>query len=324
MTSLPHSAQAVVADIVRSGFVEGHHYGSVVAISPEGRVEWSVGDVVSPVLPRSCNKPLQAVAMLEAGLDLPPDLLALASASHSGEQMHLDGVRRLLERVGLTEKDLQCPVDWPMIDSVRDKALRAGDEPSRLYMNCSGKHAAMLATCVTNGWDTATYLSPDHPLQQRIVETFARLTGEPVSVVAVDGCGAPLLSTSLTGLARAFRTLAVATEGPERAVAEAIRSHPELVSGSTRDELTLLSAIPGAIGKAGAEACYAVALPDGRAFAMKIDDGGARARPVVMAAAMERSGVLELPGVDADAVRRTREHVLLGGGVPVGEIRAAL
>ncbi|WP_292602068.1 asparaginase [Nocardioides sp. REDSEA-S30_B4] len=324
MTSLPHSAQAVVAEIVRSGFVEGHHYGSVVALSPDGRVEWSVGDVDSLVLPRSCNKPLQAVALLEAGLVLPPDLLALASASHSGEQMHLDGVRRLLERVGLTEDDLQCPVDWPMIDAVRYEALRAGAEPSRLFMNCSGKHAAMLATCAANGWDTATYLDPTHPLQQQIVETFSRLTGETVDTIAVDGCGAPLLSTSLTGLARAFRTLAVATEGPETAVAEAIRSHPELVSGSTRDELALLRAIPGAIGKAGAEACYAVALPDGRASALKIDDGGARARPVVMAAALERSGVLDLPGVDAAAVRRTGEHVLLGGRVPVGEIRAAL
>lgn len=323
MTSLPRSGQAMVAEIVRSGFVEGHHYGSVVALAPDGSVEWSVGDVASPVLPRSCNKPLQAVAMVEAGLDLPPDLLALASASHSGEQMHLEGVRRLLERVGLSEDDLRCPVDWPMIDSVRDTALRAGAEPSRLSMNCSGKHAAMLATCVTNEWDTATYLSPEHPLQQRILATFDRLTGEPVETVAVDGCGAPLLSTSLTGLARAFRALAVATEGPEQRVADAIRADPELVSGATRDELMLLRAIPGAVAKAGAEACYAVALPDGRTFALKIDDGGARARPVVMAAALERSGVLDLPGVDAAAVRRTGEHVLLGGGVPVGEIRAA-
>lgn len=323
MTSLPRSSQTAVAEIVRSGFIEGHHYGSVVAISPEGHVEWSVGDVDSPVLPRSCNKPLQAVAMLEAGLDLPPDLLALASASHSGEQQHLDGVRRLLERAGLTEEDLRCPVDWPMIDAVRDEALRAGAEPSRLFMNCSGKHAAMLATCVANDWDTETYLEPTYPLQRQILETFSRLTGETVDTVAVDGCGAPLLSTSLAGLARAFRALAVATDGPEQAVAEAIRLHPQLVSGSTRDELGLLRAIPDAIGKAGAEACYAVALSDGRAFALKIDDGGARARPVVMAAALERSGVLNLPGVDAAAVRRTGEHVLLGGGVPVGEIRAA-
>lgn len=308
---------------MRSGFVEGRHHGSVVALAPDGSVKWFVGDVDSPVLPRSCNKPLQAVAMAEQGLDLPPDLLALACASHSGEAMHLGGVRRLLGVAGLSEDDLQCPVDWPMIDSVRDEALRSGASASRVFMNCSGKHAAMLATCGARGWDTATYLSPEHPLQQAIVETFARLTGEAVSTIAVDGCGAPLLSTSLTGLARAFRTVALATSGAEYAVASAIRAHPELVSGSTRDERALLSAIPGAIGKAGAEACYAVALPDGRAFALKIEDGGARARPVVMAAALARSGVLEMDGVDAGAVRRTGEHLLLGGGVPVGEVRAA-
>jgi L-asparaginase II len=295
----------------------------VVALAPDGSVAWAVGDVDSPVLPRSCNKPLQAVAMVEAGLDLPPDLLAMACASHSGEAMHLEAVQRILAGAGLSEDDLQCPVDWPMIDGVRDEALRSGASASRLFMNCSGKHAAMLATCVANGWDTATYLSPAHPLQQAILATFARLTGEPVDTVAVDGCGAPLLSASLTGLARAFRSLAVASSGAESRVAEAIRAHPELVSGSTRDELALLRAVPGAIGKAGAEACYAVALPDGRAFALKIEDGGARARPVVMAAALARSGVLEMAGVDAEAVRRTGRHVLMGGGVPVGEVRAA-
>ncbi len=131
-------------------------------------------------------------------------------------------------------------------------------------------------------------------------------------MTAVDGCGAPLLSTSLTGLAHGFRTLAVATDGPERRVAEAIRSHPAYVSGTTRDELTLLTAIPGAIGKAGAEACYAVALPDGRAFALKIDDGGARARPVVMAEALRRSGVPTEPGVDADALDDTGRVPVLG------------
>ena len=173
------------------------------------------------------------------------------------------------------------------------------------------------------GWDTATYLAPDHPLQQAIAETFARLTGEPVTTVAIDGCGAPLLSTSLVGLARAFATLAAATEGPEQRVAEAIRQHPQYVSGTTRDELRLHRAVPGLIGKAGAESCYAVALPDGRAWALKTDDGAARVRPVLMAEALRRSGVLAEQGVDSEAVAATGRHDLLGGGKPVGEIRAA-
>lgn len=316
-------APVVVAEVVRSGFVEGHHYGSVVALRADGSVDWSVGDVDSPVLPRSSNKPVQALGMVRLGLDLPPDLLALACASHSGEPFHLDGVRRILALAGLDESALQNIPDYPLDDAAKEAAIRAGDERSSLFMNCSGKHAAMLLTCVTNGWDTATYLSPDHPLQQGIAAAFAELTGEPVAVTAVDGCGAPLLSTSLTGLARAFRALAVAEEGPERRVADAIRAYPAFVSGTTRDERALLTAVPGAIGKAGAEACYAVALPDGRAFALKIDDGGARARPVAMAEALRRTGVPSDPGVDAEALDDTGRVAVLGAGEPVGEVRAA-
>lgn len=314
----------VIAEIVRSGVVEGHHYGHVVALAPDGSVDWAVGNPDRPVFPRSCNKPVQALGMVRAGLDLPPDLLAVACASHSGEDFHVDAVRRILASAGLDEEALQCPPDYPLADPVKEELLRSGGKPVPVRMNCSGKHAAMLATCVARGWDTATYLRPDHPLQAAIAETFGDLTGEPVAHVAVDGCGAPLLSASLAGLARAFRTLALATEGAEHRIATAIREHPTYVSGTTRDEAALLRAIPGAIGKAGAESCYAVALPDGRAFALKCDDGAPRARPVVMAAALRRSGVDRLDGVDAAALDATGAHPLYGGGVQVGEIRACL
>jgi L-asparaginase II len=314
-------APVVVAEIVRSGFVEGHHYGSLVILDRDGEVEWSIGDVESPILPRSCNKPIQALGMLRAGLDLDGELLALACASHSGEPFHLDGARRILEGAGLTEADLQTPLGYPLDDDARDQLIRAGGAQSSIAMNCSGKHAAMLATCVANGWDTKTYLEADHPLQRAIADTFAELTGEPVAVVATDGCGAPLLSASLIGLARAFRTLATADAGPERRVAEAIRAFPEWTSGTRRDEAALLRAIPGSIGKAGAESCYAVALADGRAVALKTDDGAPRVRPVLMAAALERMGIPDEPGIDGPAVRRTGVVELLGGGRPVGAIR---
>ena len=314
----------VIAEIVRSGFVEGHHYGSAVALGADGSVAFAVGDVTAPILPRSCNKPIQALGMLHAGLDLEEELLALACASHSGEPFHVEGVRRILAGAGLDESDLQTPPDYPLDDDARESVIRADGHKAPVLMNCSGKHAAMLKTCVINGWDTATYLDPSHPLQQQIAQTFAEVTGEDIAVVATDGCGAPLLSTSLSGLARAFGRIASATEGPEARIADAIRNHPEYVSGTSRDELTLLRAIPGAIGKAGAESCYAVALPDGRSFATKTDDGAARARPVVMAALLARMGVDVEDGVDTDAVRRTGEHVLLGGGRPVGEIRATV
>jgi L-asparaginase II len=326
-------APVIVAEIVRSGFVEGHHYGSVVALEADGSVAWSVGDVESQIFPRSCNKPMQAVGMLRSGLDLDGKLLALACASHSGEPFHIEGAREILARAGLDESALQTPPDYPIDDLAREALLRAGGEKSRIAMNCSGKHAAMLATCVVNGWDTATYRDPEHPLQVTITETFESLTGEPATMVAVDGCGAPLLSASLTGLARAFRTMSLATDGPERKVADAVRAYPEYTSGTRRDEAQLLRAVPGAIGKGGAESCYAVGLPDGRAVALKTDDGAGRVRPVLMAAALERLGVLSGGGgleahsvstsitVDVEAVRRTGVVEVLGGGGPVGSIR---
>jgi L-asparaginase II len=319
--------QPIVAEIVRSGFVEGHHYGSVVALAADGSIDWSVGDVERPILARSCNKPLQALAMVRCGLDLRADLLALACASHSGESFHVDGVRRILDGAGLTDEALQTPPDYPLDDGTRDAVIRAGGARAPILMNCSGKHAAMLATCVLNGWDVATYLRPEHPLQEAIKATFMEFTREDARV-AVDGCGAPLLSSSLVGLARAFGRVAVGVDGAGAhdpaavRVAAAIRNHPAYVSGSARDERALLAAIPGAIGKAGAESCYAVALSDGRAFAIKTDDGSPRVRPVLMAAALVRSGIDREAGVDGAAVRRTGEVALLGGGLPVGHLRA--
>jgi len=320
LTAMP--APVVVANIVRSGFVEGHHYGSVVALATDGTVDWSVGDVESQILPRSCNKPIQAVGMLRAGLALDGALLALAAASHSGERFHIDGVRRILAGAALDETALQTPPGYPLDEGVRDGFIRAGHDESSIAANCSGKHAAMLATCFVNGWDTSTYLAPDHPLQVAIRDAFESLTGEQVNAVAVDGCGAPLLSTSLVGLARAFRALALAEAGPEARVAAAFRDHPEFASGTHRDEAKLLRAVPGAVVKAGAESCYALGLADGRAVALKVDDGAPRVRPVLMAAALRRMGADTEAGVDGEAVRETGEVPVYGGGRVVGGISA--
>ncbi len=319
----------VIAEVVRSGFVEGHHRGSVVALAADGSVAWQLGDGGRLVLPRSCLKPIQALGMLRAGLDLPPELLALACASHAGEGFHLDGVRAILAGAGLDEAALRTPPDLPLEQATREAYLRAGGERSPLVMNCSGKHAAMLATCVIRGWPLDDYRRPDHPLQQALAATVAELTGE-TPTVAVDGCGAPALSASLLGLARAFRLLARG-EGVSGAadleaarVADAIRDHPAYVSGTGRDEVRLLRAVPGMIAKLGAEACYVAALPDGRAWALKVDDGGDRARPVVMAAALLRDGLGEEAGVDRAVLESLARMELVGGGRPVGDVRALL
>ena len=308
----------MLADVVRSGFVEGHHRGSVIALAADGSRVLALGVPDAPVFPRSSNKPLQAVGMLESGLDLDGELLALACASHSGEPFHIDGVRRILAGAGLSEADLQTPPDWPVDETAKLDLVRAGAAKESVLMNCSGKHAAMLATCVANGWDTATYREPEHPLQLALLAAVERLAGEPVAATGVDGCGAPLFALSLTGLARAFAAVATAPAGtPEHRVAEAIRAHPAWVGGTRRDVTALVAGVPGLIAKDGAEGVYAAALPDGRAVALKIEDGTQRARPPVMVAA------LRALGVDEPVLDDLAESELLGGGQPVGSVRVA-
>jgi L-asparaginase II len=323
----------IVAEVVRSGFVEGRHHGSVVVTAPDGTVEWSAGVVDRPMFPRSSNKPMQALGMLRNGLSLNGELLALAGASHSGEAFHLDGVRRILAGAGLDESALRTPAAYPIDDQARDEWIHTGHTIDPITMNCSGKHAAMLATCVANDWPThdyrstdasgqesiLDYRSPEHPVQQVIRTAIEDSAGEKASYTAVDGCGAPLLAISLAGLARSFGLFAsAAPDSLEGRIADAFRTHPEYASGTRRDEAALMRAVPGLFCKAGAEGVYAVGLPDGRGLAVKIDDGASRARAVVMAAALQRIGI------DNDVIRTQRESPLLGGGLPVGAVRPTL
>ena len=309
----------VVAEVVRSGFVEGRHHGTVVALRADGATAFEVGDVRAPVFPRSSNKPMQAVAVLRAGLDLPPDLLAVAAASHSGEPAHLERVCRILAGAGLDESALRNTPDLPLHVPSAHEHLRGGGRPDSLHQNCSGKHAAMLAACVRAGWPVDSYLDPDHPLQRLVRQVIEESAGEPVAAVGVDGCGAPLFAVSLLGLARAFRRLVLAPAGtPQRRVADAMRTHPDLVGGTGRDVTALMAGLPGCVAKDGAEGVYAAALPDGTAVALKVEDGAARARVPVMVEALRRLGV------DAPVLGELAETPVLGHGRPVGAVRATL
>ncbi|MGW7055545.1 asparaginase [Streptomyces sp. NPDC054887] len=308
----------VLAEVVRSGFVEGHHRGSLVVLAADGSVELEMGDPYAPVFPRSSNKPMQAAAILRAGLDLSGERLALAAASHSGERFHLDLVRKMLAEAGLTEAHLQTPPDLPLDPVEAESYLAAGGVRERLTMNCSGKHAAMLAVCGLNGWDAASYLDPGHPLQQLVLRVVEEASGERVAAVGTDGCGAPLMGISLVGLATAFRSFVLAEPGTaERRVADAMRAHPEYVAGTRRPDTWLMREVPGTLSKMGAEAVQAVALPDGRALAFKVDDGATRALGPVLARALRRLGV------DVPVVERIGRSPLMGGAAEVGEIRAA-
>ena len=308
--------------MIRSGFAESRHRGALVVTGPGGEKVLQAGEVSAAMFPRSANKPLQAAGMLRCGLDLDGPLLALAAASHSGEQFHIAGVREILTAAGLGAEALRCPPALPLDDQAMRGLLRAGGEPDRLHMNCSGKHAAMLATCAAAGWPAGTYLDPQHPLQIEIRRTVEHLSGETVPTVGVDGCGAPLFALSLTGLARAFRALVMAEPGsPERRVADSIRAHPAWTSGTTRAERALMEAVPGLLLKSGAEGVQAFALPDGRAGAIKIEDGAARALPAIIVPLLRSLGVAAADGVDVAALGRIASVPVQGGGRTVGHVR---
>ena len=309
------SVNPVLAEVIRSGFVESRHRGAIAALAPDGTFAFTAGSANTPISPRSSNKPLQATAMLTAGLPLDGELLALAAASHSGEDFHVQGVHDILDFAGLTDRDLQCPTSLPLDEPTARRLIRESDTPeSRVRMNCSGKHAAMLVTCIANDWPTETYRDPGHPLQRHIRKTIEELARAPVAAVGVDGCGAPLFALTLGGLARAYRALVLAEPGTAgRKVADAMRKFPEWTSGTTRDENRLMASIPGLLLKGGAEGVDAFALPDGSAAAVKIEDGNARARTPVTVA------ILAALGVQPPAELAT--SVVIGGDSPVGEIR---
>ncbi|MBM4791977.1 asparaginase [Streptomyces sioyaensis] len=311
-------AHVPVAHVVRGGMIEGVHHGSVVVLAADGSVAYQAGDIEVACYPRSALKPLQAVGLLRAGLPpLDEELLALVAASHSGEERHLAGARRILAPAELTEDDLRNVPDLPYDPAVRDEWIRRGLGPSRLAQNCSGKHAAMLLTARTRGWRLDDYLDAGHPLQQELAATVEDLTGQRIAHVTVDGCGAPLFSVSLHGLTRAAARLATAAPGTDEGrVAAAMRAHPEMVSGSNRDVARLVRAVPGLLAKDGFEGVQVAALPDGRAVGVKIADGGDRARMPVTAAA------LALCGVDPGVLAAFATAPVLGGGAPVGTLRA--
>jgi L-asparaginase II len=273
----------VLAEVTRSGVVESVHAGHVVLLNADGSILFQLGDPTLDIYSRSSLKSIQASAMVRAGLDIEPRLLALVCASHSGTPMHQQGAQAILAKVGLDEHSLKCILDRPL-----DEELRRTSEPTRLAMNCSGKHAGMLATCVINGWPTETYLEPTHP------------------------CGAPLFLFSLLGLARAIRNLTISTDPIHQDVAQACRDFPEMVAGPGRLGTRMMQNIPGLFMKEGAEAVNVASLPDGRTLAIKISDGNQRAMSAITAAALAKFGV------DAHEVPINT----LGAGLPIGTIRA--
>ncbi len=303
---------AVLAEYVRDGVVESEHRGFLVALNADGTIFKSLGDIETKIYPRSTVKCAQASAMVRHGLTLEPRLLALAQSSHSGAAMHMDGAREILTSVGLDESALQCALDRPLGDSER----RAwGDAaPTRIAMNCSGKHAAMIATCVINKWPVGNYLDASQPLQAAIKAEIEVLAGEKISVTSTDGCGAPLFLISVIGLARAIRVITISADPIHKSVMDAARAFPEMVGGVGRHNTEMMQEVPGLFMKDGAEAVNVSSLSDGRTFVFKVSDGSLRAFRTIVHACLKDFGI---------DTSFTPEKVM-GGPRVIGTIRATI
>jgi L-asparaginase II len=306
-----------LARVERSGMIESRHLGAAALVDRSGSVVRSLGNADSLVYPRSTLKPIQALTSLEAGAPLVGVQIAIAAASHAGSPEHVAVIRGILDAAGLDETALQCPVDWPLDSRFRSALQRDGTEPSRLTMNCSGKHAAFLSASVANGWSIDDYLDLAHPVQVMVRNNVEKLAGEAIEHSGVDGCGAPVHALTLAGLARATGRITGATSGAALRLSTAIRKDPWAIDGHGRANTVVIEQL-GLIAKLGAEGVLVMGAPNGSAVAVKILDGSLRAATLVALELLIRQGL-----VSRDAARPVLEATterVLGGGHPVGAL----
>lgn len=323
LETVESAAAAELAVVTRSGFVESRHVGSAVVVEPDGAVSRRLGDPDALLFPRSTLKPFQAIAAMKAGAPLVGAQVAIAAGSHTGSLEHMRTAAGMLAAAGLSPEDLRCPPAWPKDEDARDRLRERGEGKQALAMNCSGKHAAFLWACAVQGWDTASYLDPDHPLQRLVLETVQEFTGDAPALVGVDGCGAPLPAITLTGLARGYARLGAAIrnigeDARTATLATAMVDYPEMVQGHGEPNTVVIEGLD-VIAKLGAEGVLCVATPQGAAAAVKVLDGSSR--PATLTALTLLAGAGHLPGAAVEAVLGKILHPITGGGEPVGAIR---
>ncbi|WP_233569293.1 asparaginase [Leucobacter sp. OH1287] len=318
-----------LAVTTRGDFIESRHAGSAIVLAPSGEQLLRLGNPDATFLTRSALKPLQSLAMHTAGLQLVDDAeRAISLASHTGTPAHVETVERVLAAANLSEANLLCPESYPVDKAARNHLIRKGAKPSRITMGCSGKHAAMLSTCVAAGWPTKHYTHPEHPLQQHIAETVQRYTGETPSPITVDGCGAPVLGMSLHALARGYRRMATADPNspfPQNRIPAqllgAAKKHPELVEGPGEHD-TVVMQNTSVFAKYGAEGISAMAAPDGTVTVVKILDGSPRASRAVALSLLTYVGAVSRE--EFTEVLKRLPMQIYGGGSVVGDIRVSI
>jgi len=318
---------ALLAEVRRGAIIEGLIRGHIVLVDATGRPVRAVGDPNSVSTLRSASKPFQAASFVETGtaadLGLGDDSIAIACASHLGEPGHVEAARRILEAAGLDESALQCGFQLPGDPTACAELLGRGESPSPIYNNCSGKHSAMVATCVHQGWPTESYLERDHPLQVEIAERLAGHAGLRAEEMpfGIDGCGLPTFGLSLRDFATALAR-AAGSDSAFQSCQSAMAQHPWLIRGTNSFD----SALVGVAGerftaKGGAAAVFGAVARDGSwALVIKLESGAAAGLAQIAARALQQIDQLAsaLPPSLSELVD---DPVTNWVGTPVGEIR---
>lgn len=325
----PHTfatADAVeLAAVERSGFIESRHAGAAVLLDPDGTPAAALGPVDQPVFVRSTLKPLQAVASMRMGARLAGEQAVLAAASHRSEQRHLDVVSGMLAAAGLDESALQCPSVRPADRATREARTAAGHALSPLHFNCSGKHAGFLQAAAAGRHGLRSYLDPEHPVQQEVLQVVHEFTGAPPAAVGTDGCGAPVHALTLTALAKGIAHVARRADEQSAVLMDAVLAHPWGIEGGGWPNTVVIEEL-GIFAKFGAEGVMVMATPDGWSVAVKCLDGSSRPTTLVALALLGAAGA-----VDAQAAGDlgTRLTSAVTGGVDtegaartVGAVRA--
>jgi L-asparaginase II len=286
----------VIAEVTRGGSVESVHRGSWAVVGPGGALVSSTGDIATPVFPRSAIKAFQCLPAVEAGVveayGMSDEEIALACASHNGEEDHVRVARSALAKAALTEDLYECGAQWPSLASATRELARTGAEALPVHNNCSGKHAFMLAFASHLGTDPHGYTRRDHPVQQAVEKVMGELCDYDLArtVCGIDGCSVPTWAIPLRNIALGFQRF-VSGEGLDdrrratcQRIITAVRAHPFMVAGSKRLCTRLMEAVPRAFVKVGAEGVYCAAVPHaGLGLAMKVDDGASRGAEVALA-----------------------------------------
>lgn len=288
-------SESLLVEVSRGNLVESVHHVDAVVVTADGGIIAAWGDVEREIFPRSAIKPIQALPLIETGaadhFKLSDREIALACASHQGQNIHVDGAAGILKRAGLGESDLECGPHWPFDLKCGGKLARSGEKPTRLHNNCSGKHAGFLATAVHVGDDTRGYIRPDHPVQVRIAEAISDMTGWEISETArgADGCGIPVIGMPLAALARGMarmadpRGLGAVRENAAQRIVSAMSANPDMVGGRGKVDTVAMAALENVAIKGGAEGVHVAILPErGMGIALKARDGNARASDVAI------------------------------------------